>query len=851
MPRHKLRVVLGLLALAFFLAFLLPMVARAQGSGEKFDALLKTVMASPGGVQAMGRMVGLARGADEASPVKVAVQVTDAGQELEGYLRKVGGQVTSHHGSILVADLPFHALADLGSLPTVLRVEANTALMPTNDLSRQPAGANVDALVQADPRLTGKGVLVGEIDTGIDTALPAFKDAQGKTRILYYWSQGTEDATRHPSVTLPEGGTRTYGYGSEWTAVDIQNGTYDNTDPYAHGTHVAGTIGGRDQSYPGMAPEVHYMVVANDRDTYGDIWQGAGTGDTLDAYEYLLSRARELGLPLVTNQSQGTCMGPHDGSSLFEQAIQADIDSQPRNLIACISAGNNQQRNKAARITVPANGSVTARLGMLVYAADYNALLYNSVDVWCRGGAQPTLTVKRYSNGTYSTLLGTSPDIAYGAQGVYNTGAGRDFQLAKELPSTLNGDDRILFTDQSPSGTVNYYEFTFTNNSGTASTVDLYLQRNTPSLFTAGIVSTATLGMPGTTPGVISVGAYTTRPTYVDVDGNTQSTGYVLSQISPFSSWGPGRTANRYTGLNAWKPDLVAPGAMTISQKSRGSTDPRSSISQDGQHLVYAGTSMSTPVVAGLVALMLQEKPDARVADLKSALFAAARSDGFTGAVPNSTYGHGKVDATAINSLVAPTPVLTGAQRPSADPTTLRILGQNIALSSEVRVDGVLWPADKTTWVCSREIDITGVRAEPPIYTITVTNLKAPAGRQVGVLNLNSPGSGVVSTSGGGGCFVATAAYGSALEPEVMALRRFRDRHLVTNAPGRSFVALYYRYSPAAAEVIARHPSLRFAARVALTPVVLTVNHPGPALALAGAALLAALAFRRRRRQVA
>jgi hypothetical protein len=76
-------------------------------------------------------------------------------------------------------------------------------------------------------------------------------------------------------------------------------------------------------------------------------------------------------------------------------------------------------------------------------------------------------------------------------------------------------------------------------------------------------------------------------------------------------------------------------------------------------------------------------------------------------------------------------------------------------------------------------------------------------------------------------CFIATAAYGSYLDPHVETLREFRDRYLLTNLPGRWFVAWYYRVSPAIAEEIAASPVLRAIVRVALTPVVYAIAHPG------------------------
>ncbi|MFC1524070.1 CFI-box-CTERM domain-containing protein [Thermodesulfobacteriota bacterium] len=69
-------------------------------------------------------------------------------------------------------------------------------------------------------------------------------------------------------------------------------------------------------------------------------------------------------------------------------------------------------------------------------------------------------------------------------------------------------------------------------------------------------------------------------------------------------------------------------------------------------------------------------------------------------------------------------------------------------------------------------------------------------------------------------CFIATAAYGSALEPQVVLLRKFRNHFLLTNSPGKRFVALYYQLSPAAASFINEHAWLKPFARTALYPVV-------------------------------
>jgi len=93
-------------------------------------------------------------------------------------------------------------------------------------------------------------------------------------------------------------------------------------------------------------------------------------------------------------------------------------------------------------------------------------------------------------------------------------------------------------------------------------------------------------------------------------------------------------------------------------------------------------------------------------------------------------------------------------------------------------------------------------------------------------------------------CFIATAAYGSTLEPRVVALRQFRDRYLERTGLGRAFIRLYYRHSPPVSAVIAEHDWLRLLVRMLLTPLVLAIAFPLRALMLAG--LLAVMLLVRR-----
>lgn len=107
------------------------------------------------------------------------------------------------------------------------------------------------------------------------------------------------------------------------------------------------------------------------------------------------------------------------------------------------------------------------------------------------------------------------------------------------------------------------------------------------------------------------------------------------------------------------------------------------------------------------------------------------------------------------------------------------------------------------------------------------------------------------SSSGGGKCFIASAAYGSYLEPEVKVLRDFRDEMLLTNPAGKVFVDLYYRVSPPVADVISHNPVLKFAVRTVLTPVVYGIKYPIVSLAAVFMSVfLAAFRLRLKRRSV-
>ena len=124
-------------------------------------------------------------------------------------------------------------------------------------------------------------------------------------------------------------------------------------------------------------------------------------------------------------------------------------------------------------------------------------------------------------------------------------------------------------------------------------------------------------------------------------------------------------------------------------------------------------------------------------------------------------------------------------------------------------------------------VDDSGATSTSSELTITVSGVLQPGDDSAAGGNNKQNGAG---NGNNGACFIATAAYGSYLEPQVALLRAFRDEYLLTNAPGRAFVRFYYRYSPPVAEVIAEYPALKSGVRALLAPLVWAIAHPRGAL---------------------
>ncbi len=200
-------------------------------------------------------------------------------------------------------------------------------------------GSCLEPVIFRDPNLTGKGVLLAVIDSGIDYKLSEFRDEEGNTRIRYLWDQTLRPEEEHRP---PEG----FSVGVEFTAEEInaalaaegseqQFSLLPTVDTGGHGTAVAGIAAGSSARYRGVAVEAELLIV---KLGVADSLGFPRTTEIMRAVTYAVNKAVELQMPLVINLSFGNTYGAHDGSSLLERFL--DNAAEIGRTVICVGSGN-------------------------------------------------------------------------------------------------------------------------------------------------------------------------------------------------------------------------------------------------------------------------------------------------------------------------------------------------------------------------------------------------------------------------------------------------------------------------------------------------------------------------------
>lgn len=447
-------------------------------------------------------------------------------------------------------------------------------------------------VTRREPYLTGRGVLVAVIDSGIDYTSPEFMDRDGNTRIRFLWDQtlvpeqvnellpGREDLSDWTGTAAPPEGFLT---GVEFSEQRINAALKSNTpkqvvpsgDTSGHGTAVAAiaAAGGifLEGQYQGVAPESQLLVVKMGTPAPDSFPK---TTELMRALTYVVKKAVELGMPLTVNLSFGNTYGSHDGTSLVERFL--DNVSEIGRTVICVGSGNEgaaagHVAGSFGRLSVPGEER-KIELSVAGYQRTFNIQIWkeyvDSFQIKLRspGGAEIVVDMNRPGGQSY-IIENTEVLVYVGEPSPYSVNQEIYFDF---LPRFRYVDEGIWSILLQPIWTV-------TGN------YDLYLPSSVvlnegTRFFTPS--SAKTLTIPSTASKVITVGAYNAAfEAYADFSGR----GYPMRNIS----------AERII-QGTIKPDLVAPGVDIAT------------IGPDGTFVRVSGTSFATPFVTGSVALMME-----------------------------------------------------------------------------------------------------------------------------------------------------------------------------------------------------------------------------------------------------
>lgn len=515
---------------------------------------------------------------------------------------------------------------------------------------------------------SGRGVLVGIIDTGIDAAHDDFRDEDGKTRIAWMldMSRMPKGELGHAALEAKFGCTDPQQ--SPCLVLDaamIDAALREDTvevprDAVGHGSHVASIAagdGGRggDVKFVGVAPEATLVIARVTRATSNEM----DDADIVTAARFIFDRAEAMGMPAVVNISLGGDFGPHDGSSPLELGLASLVGSGHPGRAIVVAAGNSgtlyEDANghtfgihTEARVVPESRIRIPLRIpfdrdGGHVKGQAYVWLGFRPGDDVTIGleGPKGASFIDQVSRGNSAGY--TSPDLSagiiHGVESLLAPLSRGTHGAVVALDGSLESGSEIAITLEG-FGTPKLW----VQGGG-----DLGPSGGSPGILFAGGMKEGTINVPATHPDLIAVGCTLGRSRWEDASGKVRrlaSFGDTLSPIADsscfFSSAGP-------TATGVVKPEISAPGGFIAAAMSRDAAPsvragsifeaPRGFCDEQGpcflvddHHALLSGTSMSAPQVTGAVALLFERDPKLIQSEITTLLQAGARRP--SGAVP-------------------------------------------------------------------------------------------------------------------------------------------------------------------------------------------------------------------------
>lgn len=542
---------------------------------------------------------------------KVTLKLVAAPGATDALVERLGEldcDVLSQGPQVILANVPPGRLDYLSDLPGLKRAEQSHRLQLRLDEARGPV-TGADAAHAAHPVLRGQGVVVGVVDSGTDWRHDDFRNDDGSTRL---------DMFMH-AVNNPATGLDSFAE-FDTTQLDAAlNGgsVVPDGDLHGHGTHCASIAAGNGRAlaggqFHGVAPQATLMAVRSDtlHDTH-----------IIEGIRRIFDRAGNR--PAVVNLSLGGHIGPHDGTAAIENVIQRETGP---GRIVVVAAGNE------ASDRIHFDGDLVAGQDLDIEFTIRDAVQY--IDVWIARGDEADISVID-PDGVETIPDGSVQQTSAGAfrADLREDQLNRDINLSFAVAANQIGRRwRLRLHAQTVRvGTVHAWgqtrDFAFSRN--------IFMSQTSPRF---------SIGMPATEERAISVASFISRAGILP--GDPPLPGLAVGQLSPFSSHGPARHG-------AQRPDIAAPGQHIVAALAAGSqmaTDPRYAARQlaGGDYISIQGTSMATPFVTGVIALMLQQEPGLAPEDIQLRLRATAQRDAQTGPVWNPGFGYGKIDVEAL-----------------------------------------------------------------------------------------------------------------------------------------------------------------------------------------------------------